>query len=124
MPTLVSGLTGPQGLTVYGNNLYVTDHGTVKGFDATTGAVLAGFTTITGLSSPCDIVVTPQSLGTMTMGLYAGLNVTGKLGSQYTIEYTTNLNGPPIICNVLTSGMLNTSPFVYVDTSVVSGSRF
>jgi hypothetical protein len=125
LATLVTGLTGPQGLTVYGNNLYVTgSDGTVKGFDATTGAVLAGFTTITGLSSPHGIVVTPQSVGTMAIGLYAGLTLTGTVGSQYTIEYTTNLNGSPVIWTPLTSGTLNTSPFLYVDSSVVSGSRF
>lgn len=60
--TLVSGLTGAQGVTVYGSSLFVTgSDGTVKGFDATTGAVLAGFTTITGLSSPYGIVVGSMS---------------------------------------------------------------
>ena len=56
---LVSGLTGPQGITVFGSSLFVTgSDGTVKGFDASTGLALAGFTTITGLSSPYGIVVT------------------------------------------------------------------
>lgn len=123
--TLVSGLSSPQGLTVYGNNLYVTGgDGTVKGFDATTGAVLAGFTTITGLSSPNGIVVTPQSLGTITIGVYAGLTLTGTVGSVYTIEYTTDLNSSPIVWTPLSTGTLNTSPFLFVDTSILSGSRF
>jgi hypothetical protein len=59
---LVSGLTGPQGITVYGSSLFVTgSDGTVKGFDASTGGALAGFTTITGLSSPFGIVVGSMS---------------------------------------------------------------
>jgi WD40 repeat protein len=122
--TLVSGLTQPQGVTIYGNNLYVTGgDGTVKGFDATTGAVLAGFTTITGLSSPYGIVVTPQSVGTLTIGMYAGLTVTGTVGAPYTIEYTTSLT-PPIVWTPLSTGTLMTSPFLYIDTSIVAGSRF
>lgn len=59
---LVSGLTGPQGIMVYGTDLFVSGNdGTVKGFDALTGAPLAGFTTITGLSSPYGIAVGPMS---------------------------------------------------------------
>jgi len=122
--TLVSGLTKPQGLTVYENKLFVTGgDGTVKGFDATTGAVLAGFTTITGLSSPYGIVVTPQSVGTLTIGMYAGLTVTGTVGAPYTIEYTTSLT-PPIVWTPLSTGTLMTSPFLYIDTSIIAGSRF
>ncbi len=60
--TLVSGLTGPQGITVFGTSLFVSgSDGTVKGFDATTGLSLASFTTITGLSSPNGIVVSSVS---------------------------------------------------------------
>lgn len=122
--TLVTGLTQVQGITVYGNNIYVTSgDGTVKAYNATTGAVLAGFTTITGLSSPNGIVITPQSLGTLSIGLYAGLTLTGTIGAQYTIEYTLDLSANPIIWTPLTSGTLATSPFVYVDTTIPSGTR-
>jgi WD40 repeat protein len=59
---VVSGLTTPQGVTFYGSSLYVTSaDGTVKAFDAATGNPLAGFTTITGLSSPNGIVVGSMS---------------------------------------------------------------
>lgn len=60
--TLVSGLNDPQGVTVYGSSLFVTgSDGTIKGFDALTGTPLAGFTTVTGLSSPYGIVVGSMS---------------------------------------------------------------
>ncbi len=59
---LVTGLTGPEFLTIYGTSLFVTSNdGTVKGFNTSTGAPLAGFTTITGLNNPYGIVVSPLS---------------------------------------------------------------
>jgi hypothetical protein len=60
--TLVSSLGMPQGITVYGSSLFVTGgDGTVKGFNRSDGSALAGFTTITGLSSPHGIVIGEMS---------------------------------------------------------------
>ncbi len=64
-PTLVSGLTAPNGSAVYGGKLYVAltfgslenvnGIGTVAEYDATTGAPI-NTQFISGLNDPCAIV--------------------------------------------------------------------
>jgi len=49
--SLISVLPNPGGLAISGNDLYVGVNGMVAEFDATTGAPIAGFTTIRGLGS-------------------------------------------------------------------------
>ena len=60
------------------------------------------------------------------IGLYAGLTIEGKIGCQYRIDYTTFLNPNPslTVWTTLTTITLPSSPFLYVDTTVVSGNRF
>ena len=60
------------------------------------------------------------------IGLYAGLTIQGSIGCQYRIDYTTFLNSNPslTVWTPLTTLTLTSSPFLYVDTTVVSGSRF
>ena len=67
-PTLVSGLTAPNGTAVYGGKLYVAltfgslenvnGIGTVAEYDATTGAPI-NTQFISGLNDPCAIVIVP-----------------------------------------------------------------
>ena len=67
-PTLVSGLTAPNGIAVYGGKLYVAltfgslenvnGIGTVAEYDATTGAPI-NTQFISGLNDPCAIVIVP-----------------------------------------------------------------
>ena len=64
----------------------------------------------------------PCAPAVMTIALYAGLTITGTVGCNYRIDYTTSLNPPAWI--PLTTLTLSSSPFLYVDTAVVSGSRF
>ena len=65
---LVSGLGRPQGITVYGSTVYVagagdggSDGGTVSAYNTSTGLAAAGFTKITGLTSPNGIVIAPTT---------------------------------------------------------------
>ena len=62
----------------------------------------------------------------MMISLFAGLTIQGSVGCQYRIDYTTFLNPSPnlTVWTPLTTIPLTSSPFVYVDTTVVSGSRF
>lgn len=69
-----------------------------------------------GLASSCAPAV-------MSIAQYAGVTIAGSVGCTYRIDYTTSLSAPvtwtPLITNTLAS-----SPFLYVDTNVVSGIRF
>lgn len=65
---LVSGLGRPQGITAHGSTLYVTgagdggsDGGTVSAYNIGTGLEAAGFTKVTGLSSPYGVLVVPTT---------------------------------------------------------------
>lgn len=60
--------------------------------------------------------------GVMSIAEYAGVTVSGSIGCTYRVDYTTDLNNPtwiPLVTNTLLS-----SPFLFIDTNVVSGSRF
>ena len=60
------------------------------------------------------------------IALYAGLTIQGTIGCQYRIDYTTFLNPNPslTVWTTLTTITLPSSPFLYVDTTAVSGNRF
>ena len=62
----------------------------------------------------------------INIGLYAGLTIHGSIGCQYRIDYTTFLNSNPnlTVWTPLTTVTLTSSPYLFVDTTVVSGSRF
>ncbi|HEY5233723.1 MAG TPA: cell wall anchor protein [Verrucomicrobiae bacterium] len=58
----------------------------------------------------------------MSIAQYAGVSISGSIGCTYEIDYTTNLNNPtwiPLVTNTLLS-----NPFLFIDTNVISGSRF
>ena len=57
-----------------------------------------------------------QSNASMTIALYAGLNITGTVGSNYLVQYSTNLSQPNG-WQTLTNLTLTTSPFLLVDTN-------
>ncbi len=63
---------------------------------------------------------------TMMLDLFAGVTIQGSVGCQYRIDYTTFLNPNPALTvwTPLTTIPLTSSPFLYVDTTAVSGSRF
>lgn len=141
------------GLTLFGNTLYGTtwgggtvgDYGTL--FSLNTDG--SGYTTMysftaagNGANPEATMVLSGNTLyGTtiqqpgivfsfipgcspadMSIAEYAGVSISGSLGCTYEIDYTTNLNNPtwiPLITNTLLS-----NPFLFIDTNVVSGSRF
>lgn len=60
--SLITGLSGPQGMAFLGNELFVSNSGTgvVGVYDATTGAAInANF--ITGLTNPASIAIVPEA---------------------------------------------------------------
>ena len=90
--TLVSGLGRPQGITVYGSTVYVagagdggSDGGTVSAYNTSTGLAAAGFTKITGLTSPNGIVVAPTTPvpEPATYGLITGVALLGLVALRH-----------------------------------------
>ncbi|MEO6846718.1 MAG: hypothetical protein ABI254_05640, partial [Chthoniobacterales bacterium] len=55
----LSSITGAWGLAISGNTIYVGSYGsgTVAAYDLTTKAAAAGFTTITGLTNPTNLLL-------------------------------------------------------------------
>ncbi len=62
----------------------------------------------------------------INIALYAGLTIQGSIGCQYRIDYTTFLNSNPnlTVWTPLTTVTLTSSPYLFVDTTAVSGTRF
>ena len=62
--SFLSGLSGVNFFTIAGNALYASEQNSndLRAFNLTTGAVLAGFTTITGLNSPEGVVLSGNHL--------------------------------------------------------------
>ena len=86
----------PSGTTLYGTAL------------DTPGIV---FTFVPGCS-PADL----------SIAQYAGVSISGSIGCTYEIDYTTNLNNPTWI--PLTTNILSSNPFLFIDTNAISGTRF
>lgn len=115
----------PIHVVVSGTDLYVASLGgdsiPAKIGHYTTSGATVNADLITGLDGPYSFAIgSPAGMG---IGLYAGLTVTGTIGAQYTIEYTTSLNDP-VTWTPITSGTLATSPYLYIDTTVPAGTRF
>ena len=68
--------------------------------------------------------VYPQSTPTLAVQLYAGLSITGSVGSVWAIQYTTNL-AQSNAWSCLTFLQLPTTNYLWTDTSVpATGRRF
>ncbi|MEI9962919.1 MAG: choice-of-anchor tandem repeat GloVer-containing protein [Limisphaerales bacterium] len=96
-------------LTLSGDTVYGT---TVNG-----GSGGAGNGTVFRFTVP-----SPCAPATMNIAQYAGISLSGSIGCTYEIDYTTNLSNPtwiPLVTNTLSS-----SPFLFIDTNAISGSRF
>jgi hypothetical protein len=120
-PSAFTGVTDPRGLAFDSSgNLYVTTGGsTLKKFGSS-GNVL--WTASTGGTPGYIAVQFECAPAVMSIGQYAGVSVAGSIGCTYRVDYTTNLNGPvwiPLVTNTLTS-----SPFLFIDTNVLFGTRF
>jgi hypothetical protein len=72
-------LTGAAGVLVDGNDLYVTGlfTGFVQKFNATTGALDAGFN-VSGLAFPQDVMLAPEG-GSLLVGILGLVNGTGNI---------------------------------------------
>ena len=101
-PNFITGLSFANGLTVSGNNVFVSDFvkGTVTAYDATTGVPDPNFTTITGLNQPQGLAVSADGkdlfvaayvggVGTGTVGEYDA-----KTGAAFNADFITGLSFP------------------------------
>jgi uncharacterized repeat protein (TIGR03803 family) len=90
-----------SGNTLYGTTFQSSSshHGTVFSFDLGCAAAL------------------------MNIAQYAGVTVSGTIGCTYRIDYTTSLT-PPITWTPLTTVTLTASSYLYIDTTLPSGTRF
>jgi hypothetical protein len=121
-PSIFTGVNDPRGLAFdSAGNLYVsTGGGTLTKFDSN-GNVL--WTTNTGSTLGYIAVQSECAPGVMTIAQYAGVTVAGSIGCTYEIDYTTNLNNP-ITWTPLNTNTLTSNPYLFIDTNVISGSRF
>jgi len=121
-PSVFTGVNDPRGLAFdSAGNLYVsTGAGTLKKFDSN-GNVL--WATNTGSTLGFIAAQFECAPGNMTIAQYAGVTVAGSIGCTYVIDYTTNLNAP-ITWTPLNTNTLTSSPYLFIDTNVISGNRF
>lgn len=118
-----------------GTNFTLLHSFTAAGFDGynpystptISGTTLYGTARTTGIPGVSGTIykieLSDCEPGTLTIQTYVGLTITGTVGCDYTIEYTTSLN-EPVTWTVLTTGTLTTSPYLFIDTSPLAGSRF
>jgi len=121
VPSVFTGLNDPRSLAFdSAGNLYASSGGgTLKKFDSS-GNVL--WTASTGGTPGYIAVQFECAPAVMSIALYAGASVSGSIGCTYEIDYTTNLSNPnwiPLATNTLLS-----SPYLFIDTNVVAGTRF
>lgn len=119
------GLHFPYGLAFDSTgNLYVSNNGTQTIRKIASNGVGAAFVPPGTLVGPGFIAILPECApAVMTIAQYAGVTIAGTIGCTYRIDYTTSLI-TPVVWTALTTNTLSISPYLYVDTNVVSGTRF
>jgi hypothetical protein len=83
-----------------------------------TTSIVGTYYAIVGNSSG-SVVSGAVTLSTTSIALYAGLTVTGPVGTSYTIQYTTSLSGTPV-WTTLGSLTLTSSSMLYLDTTTAA----
>jgi len=83
-----------------------------------TTSIVGTYYAIVGNSSG-SVVSGSVTLSTTSIALYAGLTVTGPVGTSYTIQYTTSLSGTPV-WTTLGSLTLTSSSMLYLDTTTAA----
>jgi hypothetical protein len=81
-----------------------------------TTSVVGSYYAIVGNSSG-SVTSSSVTLTTTSIALYAGLTVTGPVGTTYNIQYTTSLSGTPV-WTTLGTLTLTSSSMIYLDTTV------
>ena len=108
-------------LAAAGTRVYATTaYSTYVEYDSSDGELLRS--TATGPAAGVAVLAQPE-LPTVTIGQYLGLTITGTVGAQYIIEYTTSLD-EPVTWTPLETITLPGSPYLYIDTNIFSGTRF
>lgn len=124
--TTADGLLNPVGIAFdSAGNLFVANAGNTSVMKFTAAHVGSTFSSIFS-QSPDFIAIGCDSAG-LNIALYPGLTITGSVGCQYRIEYTTflNLNPTMTVWTMLTTLTLMTSPYLYMDASApATGTRF
>lgn len=83
-----------------------------------TTSIVGTYYAIVGNSSG-SVTSGTVSLSTTSIALYAGLTVTGPVGTTYNIQYTTSLSGTPV-WTTLGTLTLTSSSMLYLDTTVAA----
>ena len=83
-----------------------------------TTSVIGTYYAIVGNSSG-SATSSSAKLSTTSIALYAGLTVSGPVGSTYNIQYTTDLSGTPV-WTTLGTLTLTSSSMLYLDTTVAA----
>jgi sugar lactone lactonase YvrE len=124
--TTADGLLNPVGIAFdSAGHLFVANAGNNNVMKFSAAHVGSTFSSIVN-QSPDFIAIGCESVG-LNIALYPGLTITGSVGCQYRIEYTTFLNPNPnlTVWTTLTTLTLASSPFLYVDTTTpATGTRF
>jgi hypothetical protein len=87
-------------------------------------AAYAGNYTVVVSNAAGTVTSSSAALSLMSLNLYAGLTINGKVGGTYKVEYATSLSNP--VWTTLTNLPLPSSPYLYIDTTTPasSGVRF
>jgi len=119
--TAADGLLNPVGIAFNGaGHLYVANAGNQNILKFTAAHVGTLFSNIFNQSPDFIAVYCEPVVPTVTLSLYPGLTIHGSVGCQYRIETSTDLiNWTP-----LTTFILPTSPYLYLDTTPATGNRF
>ncbi|HET6247411.1 MAG TPA: hypothetical protein VFE47_06935 [Tepidisphaeraceae bacterium] len=117
-PALVSGLTGPHGIAVFGSDLFVTNygdglHGTVGEY--TTAGATINASLISGLAGPGDIAVSGSDLFVMS-GLYDG---SGTIGEYTTTGGTINASLISITASPVAMAISGTNIYVVTASGTI-----
>lgn len=122
-PSAFTGVTDSRGLAFdSAGNLYVASAGGSGNLTkfSSSGSVLW---TVSLGSTPGYVAAQFEcASAVMSIAQYAGVTVAGSIGCTYRVDYATNLTTPAWV--PLTTNTLSSSPYLFIDTNVISGTRF
>jgi hypothetical protein len=87
------------------------------GFSQVDGTNISGIARLLGDSA------SQAGVQLLNMNLYPGMFLSGSIGTNYRIEYTTSLT-PPSLWTPLTNLTMTTTPVFIPDPTLPQGSRF
>ena len=80
-------------------------------------------TNITGVARLHGDAASQSGVQLLNMNLYPGMFLSGSIGTNYLVEYTTNLNAPSLWTPLMSLTLTNSPTFI-ADPTLPGGSRF